>query len=61
MDCVASGMGKIIGSKISTRRTIQTFQSGSYNESLWFGYSNREQKQSVFSQAVVSLRAVPYI
>lgn len=40
MDCVASGVGKVIRRKMSTKRRIQTFQLRSYDESLWFGHSN---------------------
>lgn len=61
MDCVASVVGKIIRRKMSPRRMIRTYQSRSYDESLWFGYANVEENHSLFSQAVVSVRAVPYV
>jgi len=61
MDCVAPGVGKIIRRKMSKRRMIQTYLSGSYNECLWFGYTSAEEKLSVFTQVAVSVRVVvPY-
>lgn len=61
MDYVASGVGKIIRRKMGTRRMIQTYQSRSYGETPWFGYTDTEDKHYVFIHAVVSVRVVPYV